>query len=336
MPTTRRTIPIQPVGTALAGSQRRQIQRLAAQMGFFILFCVAPVFDLLRYDLVAGHAWFLGMPWHAGLEAFSRGETTALGAAGHVLLQVFLPLIGTGVALLIVAWRWGRLYCGWLCPHFSAVETINRLMRRASGKFSVWEKKPLPPREPDGTPVKRDWRWWVPTVLVALAFAFCWAVVFLTYLLPPAEVYGNLFHGTLTRNQFIFITAATVVLTLEFLFARHLFCRFACAVGIFQSLAWMGNKGAMVVGFDRGRAADCSSCYSACDHVCPMRLKPRSVKQAMFTCTQCAQCVDACATTQADNPSGPLLQWVSGEAARINEAALKAPVPRQSPHRNAP
>ena len=56
-----------------------------------------------------------------------------------------------------------------------------------------------------------------------------------------------------------------------------------------------------------------------------MRLKPRAIKRAMFTCTQCAQCVSACATTQRDHPSGPLLHWVSGAAARHNEAAFRAP-----------
>ena len=79
---------------------------------------------------------------------------------------------------------------------------------------------------------------------------------------------------------------------------------------------------AMVVGFRRERAADCASCYSACDHVCPMRLKPRNVKQAMFTCTQCAQCVAACETVQRHNPHGSLLTWVSDEAARRNEATM--------------
>jgi polyferredoxin len=319
----RRVIPIRPVGAALARQSKVQKSRLLAQTGFFVLFCLAPVFDLLRYDLAAGHAWFLGMEWRAGLEAFSRGEIDALQAAGSVLLRVFLPLLGTAAALLFVAWRWGRLYCGWLCPHFSAVETINRLMRRASGKFSLWDAKPAPPREPDGSPMRYDRRWWLITVPVAMAFAFTWAVVFLTYLLPPMEVYGRLFTGELTRNQFIFIAAGTTVLSLEFLFARHLFCRYACAVGIFQSLAWMGNKDAMVVGFERERAADCASCYSACDHVCPMRLKPRSIKRMMFTCTQCGQCLSACATTQADNPRGPLLAWVAGEAARHNEAGFR-------------
>jgi Fe-S-cluster-containing dehydrogenase component len=46
-----------------------------------------------------------------------------------------------------------------------------------------------------------------------------------------------------------------------------------------------------------------------------MRLKPRSIKRKMFTCTQCASCVSACEEVQRDNPEGSLLHWVQGEAA---------------------
>ncbi|MCB1954643.1 MAG: 4Fe-4S binding protein [Rhodocyclaceae bacterium] len=305
----------------------RQGLRHAAQIGFFVLFVAAPVFDLLRYDLVAGHAWFLGMEWRVGLDDYSAGRIGLAEITANVLLRIFVPILGAGALLLLAAWRWGRLYCGWLCPHFSVVETINRLMQRASGKPSLWDSRPLPPREPDGTAIRYDRRWWLLTVPLAVGFAFIWAVVLLTYLLPPFEVYGNLLAGTPTRNQAIFIAAGTAVLSVEFLFARHLFCRFACAVGLFQSLAWMGHRGAMVVGFARERAAECASCYSACNHVCPMRLKPRTVKQQMFTCTQCAQCVSACETTQRDNPHGPLLSWVAGEQARQNEAVMSARQP---------
>jgi polyferredoxin len=313
----------EPRANSPDGGRRRW--RVAAQSGFFVLFVLAPVFDLLRYDLVAGHAWLLGFEWHAGLEEFSAGRIGAAQASANVLLRVLLPILAAGALLIGVAWRWGRLYCGWLCPHFSVVETINRLMRRASGKPSLWEKRSLPPREPDGRAIRYDRRWWFATVPLAVAFAFVWAVVLLTYLLPPFEVYGNLLAATPTRNQTLFIAAGTVVLSVEFLFARHLFCRYACAVGLFQSLAWMGNRKAMVVGFSRQRAADCASCWSACDHACPMRLKPRNFKAAMFTCTQCAQCVSACATTQRDNPRGPLLAWVAGEAARVAEAPALPP-----------
>lgn len=305
-----------------------QTRRRLLQAGFFALFILAPVFDLLRYDLQANHAWLLGFEWRLGMEDFVAGRIGALEAAANVLLRLFLPLLLGAALFLWVASRWGRLYCGWLCPHFSVVEAINRLMLRASGKPSLWERKPLPPWEADGWPRRRDARWWALVVPTAVAVALLWAVVLLTYLLPPAEIYSNLIRGTLTRNQTIFITAATLVLSAEFLFARHLFCRFVCAVGLFQSLAWMGNRAAMVVGFERRRASDCSRCLperqSACDAACPMRLTPRNIKRHMFTCTQCAQCLSACDQTQHDNPEGPLLRWVSGAAARENEAGFRA------------
>ncbi|MDO8958787.1 MAG: 4Fe-4S binding protein [Rhodocyclaceae bacterium] len=305
---------------------RLQRLRLWAQIGFFVLFILAPVFDLFRYDLTRGHAFLLGFEWRLGLDAYFAGRIGGTEAGINILLRLFVPILG-GVALFIaIAWRWGRLYCGWLCPHFSVVETINALMRRACGKPSLWDKRPLPDKNPDGSFFRTDARWWFAVVPLTIAFAFLWAVVLLTYLLPPFEVYGNLLRLEPTRNQAIFIAAATLVLTLEFLFARHLFCRFGCAVGLFQSLAWMSNREAMVVGFQRQRAAECAVCYerdrfgdAACEAVCPMRLRPRVPKHQMFTCTQCAQCIAACATVQKDHT---LLDWVDKDAARTHEARM--------------
>jgi polyferredoxin len=313
-----------PVAVMTAPTPRAPTQhrRLLWQMGFFILFVVTPLFDLLRFDLTLGHAYFLGMPWHIGLDEFLAGHIGPGQAAFNVLSRVFLPIVAGAAIFIAIAWRWGRLYCGWLCPHFSVVETINRLMRRASGKPSIWDQRPGPSRNPDGSHTVPDARWWFAVVPLSVFFAFVWSVVLLTYLLPPFEVYANLLALSPTRNQALFIGVGTLALTMEFLFARHLFCRYACAAGLFQSLAWMGNRGGMVVGFERPRAADCASCYSACDHVCPMRLKPRTIKQNMFTCTQCGQCIDACQTVQRDNPKGTLLRWVEGEAARRNEATV--------------
>ena len=36
-----------------------QRSRLWAQIGFFVLFTLTPIFDLLRYDLTEKHAYFL-------------------------------------------------------------------------------------------------------------------------------------------------------------------------------------------------------------------------------------------------------------------------------------
>ena len=305
-----------------------QRYRLLAQMGFFALFTLTPIFDLFRYDLTEKHAYFFTYQWHLGIDDLIAGRVDPRTAAANIMLYLFLPLLGAGALIIGVAWKWGRLYCGWLCPHFSVVETINRLMLIATGKHSVWDKKETPPWEPDGSPAPRDKRYWLLVVPAAIGFAFAWALVGLTYLMPPFQVYHGLFTGTLNQGEVIFLSAVTTVLTLEFLFARHLFCRYGCAIGIFQSFAWIVNKKAMVVGFERKRLTDCANCLeghgSACDAVCPMRLKPRNVKRWMFACTQCGQCVSACSTVNRDNPDGQLLRWVSNDDAKRNEAGFSA------------
>ncbi len=292
-----------------------QRRRRGFQAGFFLLFVLAPPLDLLRIDLTRGHAVLLGMDWTLGIDDFLAGQAGIGEAAFNLFWRGFLPLIGGGALFLWIAWRFGRLYCGWLCPHFSVVEMLNGLMRRASGKPSLWEPRPLPAHRADGSPVVPNRLYWLPTLLGVGGFAFLWALVLLTYLLPPAEVYGNLWRAELTRNQAVFLAAGTLAFTVEFLLARHLFCRFACAVGLFQSLAWMANDRAMVVGFDTRRARACSACDNACDHACPMRLKPRTLKRKMFTCTECAQCISACTQVQGGVPAQSLLQWVQGDCA---------------------
>ncbi len=297
-----------PAAACDAAPGRSPWRRRLLQAGFFALFVLAPPLDLLRFDLHAGHAVILGQPWTLGVEGLAEGWMGSGAAALSLLLRVFLPVLGAALLFLWLARRFGRLYCGWLCPHFSMVELINGLMRRASARPSLWERERLPARRAGGYEVRSRALWWLPTIFAILAVSALWAVTLLTWLLPPAEVYGNLLHGSPTRNQAIFLVAATAAFAVEFTLARHLFCRFGCAVGLFQSLAWMSNSRGMVVGFDADRAAACRACDSACDHACPMRLKPRAYKRAKFTCTQCGECIRACEVVQGDARRS-LLGW---------------------------
>lgn len=292
-----------------------QRRRMLFQAGFFLLFVLAPPLDILRFDLNRGHAVVFGMDWTLGIDALRNGEADGAQAALNLVWRGFLPLFGGAALFLWIAWRYGRLYCGWLCPHFSVVEMINRLMRRASGRPSIWERKPLPEKQPDGRLLVPNRWYWLPTSAAVFGFAFLWAVVLLTYLLPPAEIYANLLSGELTLRQSLFIGTATLALSVEFLLARHLFCRFGCAVGLFQSLSWMANDRAMVVGFDTPSGKACRDCNNACDSACPMRLKPRTIKRRMFTCTECAQCISACTQVHGGDPRQSLLRWVEGSDA---------------------
>jgi ferredoxin-type protein NapH len=291
-----------------------QRRRRAAQLGFFALFLLAPALDLLRFDLHETQLWFLGQRWTLGIDAFLRGEITANEVALSILLRGILPALALAVGFLSIAYRFGRVYCGWLCPHFSLVELLNGLLHRASGRFSVWERTlaPTGARAPQR-------RWWPLFGLACASFGFLWAITLLTYLLPPAEIWGGLVHGTLTPNQARFLAIGTAAFTAEFALARHLFCRFGCAVGFFQSLAWMANPRALVMAFDRGRAADCRDCATAaapgggaCDVACPMRLQPRRVKRLMFSCVQCGRCAAECETSHAGRTPRPNLEWSVG------------------------
>lgn len=311
---------------------RLQQQRFLWRTGFFLLFIFAPLFNIFRYDLTLGHFIVFGQAWTLGLDALIAGKVSPLEGGLNLILRGFLPLASFVIAGIWLSWKYGRLYCGWLCPHFSVVEYINDLMLRASGKPSLWEKQALPTLQPDGSQLLPNARYWSMVIVAVFSMSLLWAVTLLTYLLPPTEIYYNLFHGSLTRNQFTFISVATAAFCIEFLLARHLFCRFGCAVGLFQSLVWMANDKAMVVGYEGARAKACIDCNAACDNACPMRLKPRSLKRKMFTCTQCAQCLSACQTVQRDNPQGALLHWVRDEAARQAAGQLPlAPVAKPVP-----
>lgn len=305
----------------------RQRLRRWTQSGFFLLFLLAPALDLLRFDLNETQLWFLGLRWSLGIDAFLRGEIDATQAAISIVLRAFLPGLLLVASFLGVAWRWGRVFCGWLCPHFSLVETLNDLLHRACNKFSFWDRSatPMPGRQPRK-------RWWPLFFISCLLAGFTWAVTLLSYLLPPAEIWGNLVQGELTANQARFLGAGTLVFTLEFLFARHLFCRFGCVAGLFQSLVWMANPKGMVVSFERDRARECKTCVrlpdckqadtlarsgeaslgAACDSVCPMRLHPRNIKRMMFSCVQCGQCLSACDRSQGSQQRAATLEWKIG------------------------
>lgn len=289
-----------------------QRYRTLSRAGFFLLFILAPPLDLFRFDLNANHLFLLGEPWRLGFTA----DMDSMRMVGSIFYRIFLPIAGVIGVGGWVAWKYGRLYCGWLCPHFAVVEIINHLMRRASGKPSLWERQSLPEQQSDGKRFPRSSRYWLVTAVVVVLVSFLWAVVLLTYLLPPKEIYANLLTLSLTRNQTLFIGVGTLLLIIEFTLARHLFCRFGCALGVMQSVLWMGNREALVVGFDSGRARLCVDCDASCEHACPMRLKPRTIKRNMFTCTQCRSCIDACGKVQEHASKVSLLHWVEGECAR--------------------
>ncbi|MEW6990017.1 4Fe-4S binding protein [Colwelliaceae bacterium 6441] len=294
--------------------------RITAKVAFFLLFLFAPLLNIFRFDLELGHFIIFGQAWTISIDSILHGGGDSVDAAIKIFSRVLIPGILFVAICFILIWKYGRIYCGWLCPHFSVVELINDLMMKQLNRVTLWEKAS---KKTNGL---------LPRAIVAIAaisMAFIWAVGLLSYLLNPMQLLNELVTLNLGFGSTIFITAATLVFSADFIFARHLFCKYGCALGLFQSLIWMANQKAMVIKFDRKRAKACRECSlhtinKPCDQACPMRLPTRNMKRAKFTCTQCVQCVSACTEVQKDNPQGSLLKWVNGdEAIEVDRPAGK-------------
>ena len=201
-----------------------QRKRFLFQAGFFLLFVLAPVLDIFRFDLNLKHFIFFRHAWTLGLDPLLAGEIGPGQAALNIVLRGFVPLALLVGGFIWVSWKYGRLYCGWMCPHFSVVETINRFLQRTIGKHSLWDRERLPEKRPDGQVIHPDTVYWWLLVPMVAGFALLWALSLLTYLLPPAEIYFNVMNLSPTRNQALFLSIATGLFFIDFMFARHLFC----------------------------------------------------------------------------------------------------------------
>ncbi len=166
--------------------------RRLTQAGFFLLFVLAPVFDLFRLDLNLKHFFLLGMDWTLGLDDFVAGRIAATEAAINIVLRGGLPILGDrrhgALSSLEIRPPLLRL----AVPAFLGGGNHQPAMRRAIGKQSLWDRQLLPEHNADGSVTQANPLYWLVVLPLVIAFAFLWAIALLTYLLPPAEIYGNL------------------------------------------------------------------------------------------------------------------------------------------------
>ena len=299
--------------------------RRCTQIAFFLLFVSAPLLNLFRLDSDTAQFYIFGTPWKIGIDAFVAKEISAFQLALQFVSRVFLPILALIFCTIVFFMHYGRVFCGWLCPHFSLVELLNYFLLRAFGKLSIWDKHKTQRANLKTSPI-----FWLIFVFSAILLAYIWTVTILAYVFEPFTVWREALTFSLSFKKTLFLCAVWPILTLELIFARHLFCRFGCAFGFFQSLFWMMNPRAMVVEFKRDFARDCKDCASvaiptgsACDNVCPMRLHPRNIKRMMFACTQCGECLTACDAACGKCRAQPMLDWVAGDAAVLETLRQK-------------
>lgn len=238
---------------------------------------------------------------------------------------VFFLLTGVGFTLVVAAAVIGRVWCGWACPQTVFLDGVfRRIERWIEGPRNTHLRR-------DAGPMSFDKLW---RKLLKHAIFFVLAVL-LSHLLLA---YFVTLPGVLAfvkgppsdhLEAFIWTTAFTVILYLDFAWFREQLCLIICPYGRLQAV--LSDTDTITIGYDakrgepRGKASDkdagaCVDC-GRCVVVCPSGIDIRNGQQ--LDCTGCTACVDACdeVMTQLKRPVGLVrhdsLNGLLGRAKRL-------------------
>ncbi|PIE23168.1 MAG: cytochrome c oxidase accessory protein CcoG [Planctomycetota bacterium] len=229
----------------------------------------------------------------------------------------FFFLAGTGITLYIVSAVFGRIWCGFACPHTVFLEGIFRRVERwiegGAGKRqklakSRWTKEKI---------FKRVSKHGIYLVLALLI-----SHVFLSFFIPVRELI-QVIQSPPSENltAFVFILIFTGLIYGDFAFFREQLCLILCPYGRLQSALY--DPDTVQVGYDRfrgeprghykdERGGSCIDCFR-CVMVCPTGIDIRNGTQ--MECVGCSNCIDACDEVMAKVGEAPGLIRYDSERA---------------------
>ena len=220
----------------------------------------------------------------------------------------FFILSGVGLGLIIVTAVWGRVWCGYACPHTVFLEAIFRRVER-------WIEGPRAQR------IRRNrgsmnfdklWRKGLKQALFVAISLFLAHVCVSYFVSMPSLVEMVRKSPAEHPTAFAWVVVLAGILYFNFAWFREQLCLIICPYGRLQSA--MTDRDTTVIGYDwkrgepRGKvsdpeAGDCIDC-GRCVVVCPTGIDIRNGLQ--MECVGCAACVDACdeIMEKVDRPKG--------------------------------
>jgi cytochrome c oxidase accessory protein FixG len=210
---------------------------------------------------------------------------------------IFFPMSAIGFALIVTAALWGRVWCGYACPHTVFLEAFFRPMERwiEGPRNERLRRNALPWTNP-GRLLRKLLK---HAVYVVLAFAVAHIIV--AYFISIPRLYAMM-HERPSEHPAAFAWTFALVTGLYFNFSwfREQLCLIVCPYGRLQSV--LTDRDTLVIGYDilrgeprgkakeagRGASVDCNRCVV----VCPTGIDIRNGLQ--IDCIGCARCIDAC------------------------------------------
>lgn len=236
-------------------------------------------------------------------------------------LLFFLAILLVLVIFLVTA-IFGRLWCGWACPHTVFLSAVfNRLERLLLGSYA---QRMIFYKSEDSFKKK------MKILFLHLGYLLiCWILShsLVAYFVSAETITKFVLDGpTQHMNMFVLCSIITLILFFNFAFFREKLCLYICPYGRFQNA--LIDRNSVVVSYDQMRGeprtklaaydtdkGDCVDCRR-CVNVCPAKIDIRSGFQ--LECISCGQCIDACdaVMTKLKRPE-KLIRFETGNQKRI-------------------
>lgn len=220
----------------------------------------------------------------------------------------FFAVTGIGFALIVITTLWGRIFCGYACPHTVFLEGIYRPIERLiEGPRNERLRRNAGPMTPEKLMKKT-----LKHSVFLLVSAFIAHALLSYFVSLPGMLVMMASSPSEHPEAFGWVIFGTALLYFHFAFFREQLCLVVCPYGRLQSA--LTDDDTLVIGYDRGRgeprgkaktqgAGDCVAC-NRCVAACPTGIDIRNGLQ--LECVGCAACVDACdeVMTRLHRPTG--------------------------------
>lgn len=205
-------------------------------------------------------------------------------------------LMMAAFGLFFVTSLFGRIWCGYTCPHTVFVDFFVKVERYFQGDRNARIK--LDAQGMTKTKFKKKLKTHIAWLLISFSFAFGWVC----YFYDAPTLLKDIVHFRVTAGGLTWLLGLTLSTYLFAGFVRERVCTYMCPYGRFQS-AMLDNNSSVVTyndwrGEPRGKfnpedksVGDCIDC-NKCVVVCPMGIDIRHGLQ--LQCIGCGLCIDAC------------------------------------------
>jgi len=254
-------------------------------------------------------ALFLFLPWleYQGQQAILLDIDTQ---QFRIFSQTFFPqdltllalLLVVGCFLLFFITTWlGRIWCGYLCPQTVWMFTYIWVEEKIEGTRN--QRIKLDQKQTSFNKIIRKTAKHSIWLLMSLLTATC----FISYFIPAAQLYSDLFSLNCSEIITGWIAFFTLCTYGNAGWLREKMCIYMCPYSRFQSA--MFDQDTFLVAYDKKRGetrgvrkrndnntnlGDCVDC-NLCVDVCPAGIDIRNGLQ--YECINCGACIDACDQT---------------------------------------